>query len=307
MPHDLTYLVQTKLVPGLYWHLRAGLTSSWMDGNAVGVEYRGGKYIMMTTMETDGLGDYDRELGYPRGLVQGAKMQYELTMDRGREFLIDVADNDETGFLLSAANVMTSFQRDWVIPEIDSFRYAKLYQDIVTNNPGAVSSINVPAASITDTLADDIADIEDKVGAMPFVIIMSGKTRKFFGREFIRQLDYTTLGTGQFRTQVNSLDGHPLVVVPSARLKTEYEFFNGISTGQEIGGFAPTAGAQDILWMIIPAGGPMPVAKIDTMRVFDPMTFQDAHAWKVDYRIFHDIWVFPNAYNFSFIRTGSIV
>ena len=29
------------------------------------------------------------------------------------------------------------------------------------------------------------------------------------------------------------------------------------------------------------------------MRIFDPMTYQKANAWAMDYRKFHDVWV-PN-------------
>ena len=83
-----------------------------MENNARGVQYNGGKYIVMSEMEVDGLGDYDRNLGYPRGSITGSKKQYELTKDRGREFVIDAADNDETGFLVTAASVMTQFQQE---------------------------------------------------------------------------------------------------------------------------------------------------------------------------------------------------
>ncbi len=30
------------------------------------------------------------------------------------------------------------------------------------------------------------------------------------------------------------------------------------------------------------------------MRIFDPETYQDANAWSMDYRRFHDLWVKDN-------------
>ena len=47
MSNTLTNLFQTKVVPGLYNKYYAGLTSGWMENNAIGVEYRGGKYVTM--------------------------------------------------------------------------------------------------------------------------------------------------------------------------------------------------------------------------------------------------------------------
>lgn len=132
MSNALSNLYQQKVVPGLYQQYFQGLTSAWMENNAIGVEYTGGKYVIMHEMDVDGLGSYDRNLGFPRGNITGTKKQYELTMDRGREFLIDAADNDETGFLVNGAAVMAKFQQKHVIPEVDCYRYSKIYKEVST-------------------------------------------------------------------------------------------------------------------------------------------------------------------------------
>ena len=36
------------------------------------------------------------------------------------------------------------------------------------------------------------------------------------------------------------------------------------------------------------------VSKTDTMRIFDPTINQQANAWGIDYRKFHDVWVPKN-------------
>lgn len=306
MPNDMTNLYQTKVVPRLYTQYYQGAFTSWMENNAVGVEYTGGKYIMMHELQVDGLGDYDRNLGYPRGNVTGSKKQYELTKDRGREFLIDVADNDETGFLVNAGSVMTTFQQDHVIPEIDSYRISKLYADVLAGNSGNVDATAIEAAKITFMLADDIAELRDRIGNVPLVIMMSGLTQKYFGREFMHQLDYVNFARGALSTKVRSLDGDPFMILPSSRMKTAYDFLDGVTAGQEAGGFKAAAGAKDIKWIITPATAPIAVAKIDKSRVFDPNTYQGAHAWKVDYRIYHDLWMTPKGYDNTIIRTGDI-
>ena len=53
-------------------------------------------------------------------------------------------------------------------------------------------------------------------------------------------------------------------------------------------------GAKEINWIICPKELPMAISRTDTLRVFDPLTNQDAHAWKIDYRKYHDLWVLKN-------------
>jgi hypothetical protein len=228
-------------------------------------------------------------------------------MDRGREFLIDVADNDETGFLVNAGSVMSIFQNEHVIPEVDAYRISKIYEIVNKEKAANVIADNINANEITYTLADDIAALRDKVGNVPLVIMMSGITQKYFGREFLHNLDYVNFARGAVNTKVKSLDGDPFMIIPSARMKTAYDFFDGLSEGQTQGGFAAKAGAKDIKWIIMPASAAIAVAKIDKSRVFDPNTYQGAHAWKTDYRLFHDLWMLPNGYNNTIIRTGDIV
>lgn len=307
MPHNITDLYQTKVVPRLYQQYLQGAFTSWMENNAIGVEYNGGKYVLMHEMSVDGLGNYDRNLGFVRGNVTGSKKQYEMTMDRGREFLIDVADSDETGFLMNAGSVMSVFQNEHVIPEIDAYRIGKIFSIVNEKASDNVKDESISANDITYTLADDIAALRDKVGNIPLVIMMSGITQKYFGREFLHNLDYVNFARGALNTKVKSLDGDPFMIVPSSRMKSAYTFQDGLTAGQEKGGFVAASGAKDIKWIIMPATAPIAVAKIDKSRVFDPNTYQGAHAWKTDYRIFHDLWMTPKGYENTIIRTGDIV
>lgn len=91
--------------------------------------------------------------------------------------------------------------------------------------------------------------------------------------------------------KVRTLDGIPLIPVGADRLKTEYLFRDGKTTGQESGGFAPTENSKSINWMITPRKAPIAVSKTDKMRIFDPETNQKARAWAMDYRKFHDLWI----------------
>lgn len=306
MPNDMTNLYQTKVVPRLYQQYYQGAFTSFMENNAIGVEYHGGKYVTMSEMSVDGLGNYDRNLGFVRGNITGSKKQYEMTMDRGREFLIDVADNDETGFLVNAGSVMSVFQNEHVIPEIDAYRISKIFSIVSANASANIITDAIDPNVITYTLADDIAALRDRVGNVPLVIMMSGLTQKYFGREFSHGLDYVNFARGSLNTKVKALDGDPFMIIPSSRMKSAYTFYDGLTAGQEAGGFVAASSAKNIKWIIMPSTAAIAVAKIDKSRVFDPNTYQGAHAWKVDYRLFHDLWMTPNGYKNTIIRTGDI-
>ena len=102
----------------------AKLTSGWMDANAGQVIYNGGKEVKIPKINMDGLGDYSRAGGFTSGAVT---LEYEtrtMTMDRGRTFMIDAMDVNESNFVANASNVMGQFQATKVIPEIDAYRYS---------------------------------------------------------------------------------------------------------------------------------------------------------------------------------------
>lgn len=102
----------------------------------------------------------------------------------------------------------------------------------------------------------------------------------------------TDFKQGDVSFKVKSLDGqHPLISVGSERMKTEYLFKDGKTSGQEDGGFAATASSKNINWIITPRKAPVAVSKTDKMRIFDPETNQKARAYAMDYRKYHDIWI----------------
>ncbi|OQA51243.1 MAG: hypothetical protein BWY47_00164 [Bacteroidetes bacterium ADurb.Bin302] len=310
MPHNLTNLVQTKVLPGLYKQYVWGAQTAWMESNVAKLQgtYKGGKTMTFTEFSVQGMANYDKILGYVTGYADGAKKDYTMQVDRGRRFLIDYIDNDDTGFILSVANILKEYFAKWVIPEIDCYRISKMFSIVSTENPSGIIATDIEKETITLTLADDLTRLRDAYGeGVQFSILMSGFTRDYFGREWIHNLDYVNMNNGLVNTKVKSIDGNPLIIMPSARLKTAYNFLDGTTTGQEAGGFRAAAGAKDIKWIIVPTGGPVAVMKQDKVRVFGPDEYQPSNSWAVDHRVYHDLWMLPNDYNATLIRTGDIV
>ena len=272
-----------------------GATSGWMEANAGQVKYSGGAEVKIPKINMDGLGNYDRDNGYVQGSVTLAYGTYTMTQDRGRKFQLDAMDVDETNFVAAAANVTTEFQRTKVIPEVDAYRYSK----IAALAAGKAHKTEYTPAT-TDILAKflaDIAAVQDVVGENePLVVTMSIPAATILAQadKIEKRLDVMQFAQGGVQLKVNSIDNTPILRVPSARMKTAYVFNDGKTEGQTAGGFAPAAGAADVNWIITARRAPIAVSKTDTMKIFDPMTNQQAHAWLIEYRKFHELWVPDN-------------
>jgi len=86
----------------------AGATSGWMEDNAGQVKYTGGNEVKIPKVSTDGLADYDRGTGFVGGAVTLTYETKTLTQDRGRSFLLDAMDVDETNFAAEAGRFSVS-------------------------------------------------------------------------------------------------------------------------------------------------------------------------------------------------------
>ena len=276
---------------------KKALTSGWMDGNAEQVEYNGGNKIKMPDISTTGLKDYDRDEGYPSGGVTLSYKEYEMTMDRGASFQLDSMDVNETNFIVNATSVTGKFQNEHVIPEIDSYRYSKLYA--LLKAADRATPYTAEEKTIMDALLSDIAKIRDEVGEdVPLVISIAQpvKTKLELNEKFAKRLNVADFKSGAINTQLKQIDNCFLKSVPSARMKTVYVFKDGKTEGEKEGGFAAADNAKQINWIISVQTAPIAVTKQDKMKIFDPDTYQKADAWFIGSRRYHEIWLPENRY-----------
>lgn len=280
-------------------------TSGWMEVNEKLVRYNGGAEVKIPSLDMDGLADYDRKNGFVEGDVEFRYQTKTMTMDRGRSFSFDENDVNETNFVLTASTVLGEFQRVRVIPEIDAYRYSKIASACIAKNR-ASGGYTADEATILQKLYYDIAAVQDVVGEnTPLVITISTMINAILSMssKLSKSLSVTDFKQGDVNLKVRSLDGiHPLIPVGSDRMKTEYMFRDGKTTGQEAGGFKATENSKNINWIITPRKVPIAVSKTDKMRIFDPETNQKARAWAMDYRKFHDLWITDNSIEQCFVN-----
>ena len=275
-------------------------TSGWMEPNAEQVKYNGGNEIKIGVLDMDGLGDYDRVNGFGAGAVDLKFETRTMEMDRGRSFTLDSMDVDETNFLASATKVMGEFQRTKVIPEIDSYRYSKLFQ--YANESNRITDDYTPTeSSIIKQITSDVFQIKEEVGEDVELIasISTAAYQVLINNDKIKKtLDTGTFERNEIKFSFKMLDGVFLSVVPSKRMLTEYIFRTGqLNTPQSPGGFTPSPTARQLNWIISARNVPIAVSKQDKVRIFDPNTNQQADAYKIDYRRYHDLWVLPQQMN----------
>lgn len=274
-----------------------GLTSGWMDANAKQVIYNGGNTVKMPVLETSGLKDYDRKKGYPEGSVNLTFKDYDMTQDRSTSFTLDKMDVNETNFIANATTVVGEFQDTHVIPEIDAYRYSKLNALLV--KAGRTTTAVLDEETVLKALNADIAKIRDDLGEeVPLVITIrqSVKTMLENNEKFIKVLNVADFKAGTIRTKVKEYNNCFFRPVPSARMKTAYVFKDGVTEGEESGGFAPADSAKNINWIITPQTAPIAVTKQDNMKIIDPETYQKADAWFIGYRRYHELWLPESRY-----------
>ena len=97
-----------------------------------------------------------------------------------------------------------------------------------------------------------------------------------------------TFSQGGIDTRVPSVDKCPIIPTPQNRMYSAITLYDGKTVGQEAGGYVKGTDALEANFIIVPRNVPIAISKQDVMRIFDPMTNQDANAWAMDYRRFHD-------------------
>lgn len=279
--------------------------TGWMDANTNNALYAGGATIKVPKITLDGLGDYSRSSGYPGGSVTLAYEALTMTKDRAKSFDIDAMDAEESGIDALMGKVMSTFQRVHVIPEVDSYRLAKLYA-LAASKSYVNSAAYTPAkGTILGKLLDDITAVKERVGTgEKLVVHISLEAWNILNQtsEIQKQLNSAEFVSGKVHMQVKAIDDD-VVLIPtaSARMKTAYSFHDGSSKfGYEpqaevkSGETVTTPAAKQMNWIIVGQRAPIAPCKTDLIRLFDPQTWQKANAWHADYRKYHDLWVPDN-------------
>jgi len=236
----------------------------------------------------EGLGDYSRSAGFDDGAVTIDWEEHVFDKDRGKEFNLDAMDYDETNFVAGAGMIMSEFQRTQVVPEVDAFRYSKIFT--LTNLASKTGAYTPVVGTVYGQLKDDIKAVQDVIGeSVPLVIAISYNAANILDQsdDIEKHISVDDFTNGALQTKVRSLDGIPMFRIPSARFKTAYTF-------SATNGFAAADTAMSVNWMILARSAIIAIVKTDKIRIFEPGVNQNMDAWRIQYRKYHGLWIPTN-------------
>jgi len=260
--------------------------------NDTQVNFVGANKVQVLKTSTTGLGDYSRTDGYPKGDVTATWETMTLSVERGKELSIDRMDNEETLGMAFGA-VTGSFMREWVVPEIDVYRFSKYARtDGITKTSGTLTAENILEA-IDEAKKQMDADEIPEEGRILFVnsdlqLLLNQSVSRSYGSD------------AAVNTIMGAYNGMKVVYVPASRFITKVDLADG-ATGT---GFARAADAKDINFMLVYPGSVLQVQKFAMPKIFTPDENQDKDMWKFQFRLYHDCFVYDNKAKRIYLNTA---
>lgn len=265
----------------------ASLTA-FMDAKTKPVDFGGASAVNVFKTSMVGLGKYNRASGYPAGDVTGTWETLTLSKERGRAFSIDRMDDEES--LGEAFGTLAGeFIRTQVVPELDAYRfstYASWTGITEVGTPAALDNGSKVLAAFDVAMAQLDAD---EVPAEGRVCFIETQCYNYLKGSLTRTLGAQTSAD----RRIFELDGVKVVPVPQAR------FYKGVTLNDgatsNAGGFAKTASTgRDINFLLLHPSSVLQVTKLADLKVFTPEQNQTADAWLIQYRLYHDAFVYDN-------------
>ena len=179
------------------------------------------------------------------------------------EFWIDPMDIDETNLTLSVANIQNVFETEQAIPEKDSYRFSKLHTELTTYS-GRIDSTVVTAANFLEAFDTEMAYMDEAgVPEEGRILYVTPSMRKIVKEAEGLQRVISVNTPSTINRKVHSLDDVAIKMVPSARMKTKYNFTDGCVAAED---------AKQINWILIHTSCVVCRDKYSYIKLFTPGT-----------------------------------
>lgn len=258
------------------------LVTGWTEINAKQVKYTGGDEVKIPDIDMSGLTDYDRNTGFTKGTVNLKWRTHKFRFDRGAEFNIDAMDVDETNWQATAANVMGEFARTKSVPEVDLIRLSTMAQE--ANNQVKYTA-TTPAATYK-AFKDGVTAIRKKGYTGELVAHVTYDVLAALELEFKQHIRDTKFTVGGVDTTLPSIDKVALIATADDRMRVEID-------KNETTKIIKGKGAV-INMLIVGKNIPLGITKHNPVRNWTPAQNQEMDAYKMQYRLYHDLWVLNN-------------
>lgn len=260
------------------------------------VNWLNAKTFQFPLLNTTGYKNHTRNGGWNRGNATKEDIPYTLYHDRDIEFLVDIADVDETNQVASIQNISQRFIDTQATPEVDAEFFSKVATTAIDN------ALHVGYAAETWT----VENVFERLKTM----LKAGKLRVYKQRgslimyvrsdimdllerskEFTRKIEMTQIADGGMglETRVTEIDGVPLMeVIDDERFYTKFNFM------PEDGGFEPAADGRKLAVLIASTEMVKQVTKINSIYFFAPGQHTEGDGYLYQNRAYSGTFVFPN-------------
>ena len=298
MPNSIA--LATNFLPMLDEVYKAASKTAILD--ATQVEFVNANAVKVFKTAMDGMGNYGRNSGFVDGSVTGTWETMTLTKDRGRSFQVDNMDDEET-IGMAFGTLAGEFIRTKVVPEVDAYRFAKIAgtANILSGTAAdiAVGTTDVPG------LVDEAerAMNEEEVPAEGRILFISETAYAGLRAKTVRTI---MNGENGINKEIETYDNMRVIRVPQSRFYTAITLYDGTTSGQEGGGYIGTASTgYKINFLVVHPSAVCQVLKHVKPRIFSPDVNQKADAWKFDYRVYHDLFVYDNKVKGIYLHKGA--
>lgn len=235
--------------------------------------------IIVPKLSMDGLADYSRNDGYVKGDVELTMETVKFNYDRGRKFSVDAMDNEETAGL-AFGKLSSEFIRTRVVPEMDAMRFASYAgTEGISTASGDLADGNAVLAALVaaqSKMDDDEVPEENRI-------------------LFITPTNYNAVNAVDTTKSKEVLNSFAQVIkVPQSRFYTAITLKDGVTGGEEAGGFAPADEGKAINFMVIHKPATLQYPKHTVNKVIAPEENQESDGYLFFYRAYGLTEVYEN-------------
>ena len=230
-----------------------------------GIKFINAQTIKLPKLAVSGYKDHNRaSVGFNAGSVSNSWEPKTLDHDRDVEIPIDPMDIDETNLVTEVANIQNVFEEEQAIPEKDSYRFSKLYSEAVKYVPSGAQVDNtvLTAQNILNWFDSVTIYMDDhSVPQEGRILYCTPAFAALFKQAADIQRTIDARSGGTLDRRVTAIEDVIIKKVPSARLKTQYDFSDGC---------VPADGALQINAILIHPTCQVSRDKYAYMKLFTP-------------------------------------
>lgn len=257
--------------------LTSDLKGQYQDNAFIGVNE-----IKIPKISMQGLATHTRGADMVTGDVTFTWETRSLAQQRSRRFVVDRMDNEEE-LNLVIAGLTGEFTRTKVVPEVDAYRFTKMYSLTPAGNiltPGTLSTTaDFKAAFEQAQLALFNAGVPEEGR----ILYVNGNIKGLISG----MVNTITIGDGRIETRIKEVDGVRVVYVPDNR-------FHTVCTINASGAGGYTAAGYSLNFLLVHPNYVTAPIKFAMPKLFSPDTDDAGDNWRYLYRLYHDLFVLDN-------------